>query len=107
MKKVFLFLALLFLFGCKQAPMETVWSKTEYYEIVNMRPPKHFYLDLKRVSDGQYFYQVYISKHCNDMCIQVGDVISATYGRYKRGTYEWEEFDNYQIYNKVCSCKVY
>lgn len=92
-------------YSCKHVPREVLWQKTEDFIIININPPKHFYLDLKRVSDGKVFTKVYISKHCNDMCISLGDRITATYGKYKRGEYIWEEFDNYKIHDMVCNCK--
>jgi hypothetical protein len=92
-------------YSCKPIPKEILWEKTEDYIIVNIRPPKHFYLDLQRVSDGKIFSEVYISKHCNDMCISVGDTITATYGKYKQGEYIGEKFDNYKIYDMVCGCE--
>lgn len=92
------------IYSCKPIPREILWEKTEDYIIVGINPPKHFYLDLKRVSDGKIFTRVYVSKHCNDMCISIGDKISVTYGKYKRGDQVWEEFDNYQIYDTVCGC---
>jgi hypothetical protein len=104
-KAFFILLVICCLFSCTPTPKETIWSKTEDFIIVKINPPKHFYLDLKRVGDGKIFTEVYISKHCNDMCISVGDRITATYGKYKRGEYIWEEFDNYKIHDMVCNCK--
>lgn len=60
---------------------------------------------LQRVSDGVVFKNVYISKRCGEMCIQEGDVIKVTYGKYKSGDYEFEEIDRMGIKNLVCYCK--
>lgn len=92
-------------FSCNRVPTEVLWQKTEDFTIVNIDPPKHFYLDLKRVSDGRVFTHVWIGKHCSNMCISVGDTIKATYGKYKNGNDTWEEFDILKIRNMVCNCK--
>ena len=63
MKNLILFLFLLIGFSsCVPKPKEIIWKKTEQFIIVGINPPKHFYLDLKRVSDGEVFNSVYISK---------------------------------------------
>lgn len=78
---------------------------TEEYRVTGIDGPKHFYLDLARVSDGETFDHVYISKHCNDMCIEVGSIIKATRVKYKYEGRKWEEFDNYAIQEDVCNCR--
>jgi hypothetical protein len=106
MKTLILFLSILLGFSsCAPKPKQIIWEKTEEFKIVRINPPKHFYLDLQRVSDGEVFKSVYISKRCGGMCIQEGDVITVTYGKYKRGDDEWEEFDRVGIIALVCGCR--
>lgn len=102
---ILFFLILLGFSSCSPKPKQTIWEKTEEFKIVKINPPKHFYLDLQRVSDGVVFKNVYISKRCGEMCIQEGDVIKVTYGKYKSGDYEFEEIDRMGIKNLVCYCK--
>mgnify|MGYP000126045175 CR=1 FL=1 len=42
-----------------------VSEQIERYMLVEMNPPKHFYVSLKRVSDGALIEHRYVSKHCN------------------------------------------
>ena len=94
------------LYSCAPQPKEIIWEKTEQFIIVGINPPKHFYLDLKRVSDGEVFTSVYISKHCGGWrnCISEGDTINVTYGKYKRGDYIREELDRQSIKKVACYC---
>ncbi len=104
--KLFSILSLLILFSCcTPIPMTVVSETREEYAVIGIDPPKHVYLDLRRVQDGVVFKHVYVSKHCNDMCVKYGDVLTLTYGRYKRGDAEWESFDCYEISDKICNCK--
>jgi len=86
-------------------PIRVVWTKTEKYVITGIEPPTYLYLDLKRISDNKSFHRVYITKHCNDMCLSIGDTINLTKIRFKQGESEWEEFDRYEIYDKYCNCR--
>lgn len=104
MKKIIILFIGILLYSCKPIPSEIVWEKEEQFEVIGIDPPKHFYLDLKRVSDGKVFHEVYISKHCNDMCLSLGQIINVKYGQYKRENNYWIEFDNYEIYEKYCGC---
>jgi hypothetical protein len=36
------------------------------YQVINYDPPKHFQIDIKDISSGTTYYNVGISKHCND-----------------------------------------
>lgn len=81
--------------------------KTVEYEIVSINPPKHFYLDLKRVSDGKMFYHFNISKHCNKhRSIAIGRKIWI-----KEWSWHWSKTpnDHYHKYDKRavydCLCR--
>lgn len=100
--RVVIFVLLVVLYSsCK----EKVYLSTKYEKCVVMSidPPKHVYLDLKMVSSGRVFRDAYVSKHCNDMCVSVGDTILTTFIRYKFGDSIYEEFDN--LHDKICNCK--
>jgi hypothetical protein len=95
--------------SCTYTPPQVVWQRTDEYIIIDKNPPKHFYLDIQRVSDGVIFKHVYVSKHCNahKETVTIGKHITATLTRYKRGDSEWEKFDNTAIYDCLCKsfCK--
>lgn len=38
----------------------------QQYEIIDIRPPKHFMISLKNTDTGQIFPDVYVSKHCSN-----------------------------------------
>lgn len=38
----------------------------QQYEVVGVRPPKHFMLSLKNTDTGQIFSDVYVAKHCSN-----------------------------------------
>lgn len=40
-------------------------SESRNFQLAGVRPPKHFYVDLKDVETGVTDVQVYVSKHCN------------------------------------------
>lgn len=102
MMRVLIFILLTVIFtSCKKK--EYLSTKYEKCVVLSINPPKHVYLDLKTVSSGRVFTDVYVSKHCNDMCISVGDTILATYVKYKFGDYIYEEFED--IHDRICNCK--
>lgn len=70
--------------------------------VVSINPPKHVYVDLKMLSSGKLYTDVYVSKHCNDMCVSVGDTILTTYVKYKYGDDVYTDFEN--IYDTICNC---
>lgn len=105
MKRIVIFIVLC-LMSCE--PREVLWvNSPEDFMIIGINPPKHFYLDLKRVRDGMVFTHVYVSKHCNDWerCIYIGSIIPAVLGKYKQGDSVWYDFDNLAIYEVVCHCR--
>lgn len=40
-------------------------SETRAFQLVEVNPPKHFYVDIKDVETGATNTDVYVSKHCN------------------------------------------
>ena len=101
MKKVLILVMGLFM--CCE-PREVLYvNSPEDFVIIGINPPKHFYLDLKRVRDGRVFTHVYVSKHCNAWrSIRIGDVIPAVVGKYKQGDDVWYDFDNSAIRDILC-----
>ena len=80
-----------------------IYTKVEKFQIVKIKPPKRLYLDLKRISDGRVFYEIYISKRCNNLCINLYDTIDVKYSEYEKSDGRlYYEFDNNSIYNLIC-----
>lgn len=82
----------LVLAGC--SAQEVIEERRELFVITDLNPPKHVYVDLKRVSDGKAFSHVYVSKHLNDWREYklVGREISIVRKRIKQGESERDEF---------------
>jgi hypothetical protein len=74
------------------------------YIITDFDPPKHVYVDLKRVVDGRQFTHVYVAKHCNNWRenFSIGDTITLTRYTYIDGGTEIIEFNNNEIYDYLC-----
>lgn len=52
--------------GCEPRQPDTVESRIrKVYEIVDIRRPKHFRVDIKDVETGRIYKNKGISKHCN------------------------------------------
>lgn len=61
-----LILSVIFITGCKPPQPDVVESRTrKVYEIVEVRRPKHFRVDIKDVETGRIYKNKGISKHCN------------------------------------------
>lgn len=50
----------------KRGSYEVVSNTTKEYEIVGIKRPKHFQLDLKDLETGYIYKNVSVSKHCNN-----------------------------------------
>lgn len=50
----------------KRGSYEVVSNTKKEYEIVGIKRPKHFQLDLKDVETGTLYDKVSVSKHCNN-----------------------------------------
>lgn len=95
---------LLILTACSAEPKTPVSTRTDVYYITSFNRPKHFSISLRRDSDGAYFNNVHVSKHCNlwRRTVWVGKEITLTRFRYKTGGYESERFSEKEIYNCLC-----
>lgn len=61
-----LILGVIFLTGCEPHQPDVVESRIrKVYEIVEVRRPKHFRVDIKDVETGRIYKNKSISKHCN------------------------------------------
>jgi hypothetical protein len=100
MKKAFLFIVVVatLLISCNRAERTVFSVETGQYEIVSLDPPKHVYVDLKRVADGRVFTHVYVSKHLNNWGnVRIGSVITLNRYTYSDGSTDVIEFDNSEI----------
>jgi len=43
------------------------------FELVSWNPPKHFYVTLEDVESHDVYTSIYVSKHCNNRQLKVGD----------------------------------
>lgn len=60
---------------------------TQQYEVIGVRPPKHFMLSLKNTDTGQIFSDVYVSKHCSNWNkFKKGQVLT-----FEEVTYKYEK----------------
>lgn len=87
--------------GCTMPASRTkeVERSVDEYEIVGIRPPKHFYLDLKNVKTGEVHKQVYVSKHYNEhrkLSVGMKITITRTLWEYSDGSQRWS-FNNTEI----------
>lgn len=59
----------------------------QQYEVVGVRPPKHFMLSLKNTDTGQIFSDVYVSKHCSNWAsFKKGQILT-----FEEVTYKYEK----------------
>lgn len=71
--------------GCDFLKYEVTSNKIKEYEVLLIKPPKNFYLDLKDIETGVIHKNVYISKYCNGWDnIRVGDKLYFEEEYYKR-----------------------
>lgn len=102
MKSPFVVLcASLLLTACLEVPVE-VGRENRTVKLVGYNPPKHFYVDLVDVNNGQKFTRVFVSKHCNKRHgrLKVGEVFEMPViiketkknGGVTRGYYASREF---------------
>lgn len=54
------------------------------YEVIGIKPPKHFQLDLRNVDTGEISKSVYISKHCMKWKnLKIGAIVTLQEETYK------------------------
>lgn len=96
----------LFLLGCA-APEPENPSRIEVdeYVILDFDPPKHVYVDLRRVRDNMVFEHISLGKHCNGWRenFQIGNVITLRRYTYLNGGQEITDFRREEIRNCLCN----
>lgn len=59
----------------------------QQYQVVGVRPPKHFMISLKNTDTGQIFSDVYVSKHCSNWnTFKKGQILT-----FEEVTYKYEK----------------
>lgn len=75
MKYLILLLSVLSLSSCveyvqydeaKERGLNVPLPEIVTYQVINYDPPKHFQIDIKDMSSGTIYYNVGVSKHCNE-----------------------------------------
>jgi hypothetical protein len=106
MKNLFIIAIALLLFGCT-APESQSPSRIEVdeYVILDFNPPKHVYVDLKRVRDNMIFEHVGLGKHCSGWSenFKIGDIITLKRYTYLDGGQEIIDFSRDEIRNCLCN----
>ncbi len=99
MKKIILVIVgILLLSSCNKVERVPFIAERDNYEIINLDPPKHVYVDLKRMSDGRVFTHVYVSKHLNNWeNVRIGTVIALNRYTYTDGSNDYTEFRSSEI----------
>lgn len=64
MKYLMVIISALFLAGCGLKD-KVVDIQDKMYEVVEIKPPKHFYITLKDVETGEIYKRLYVSKRCS------------------------------------------
>ena len=93
------------LVSCNKRPAQKpIHVEVAKYVITDFDPPKHVYVDLKRVADQRQFTHVYIAKHCNNWeeNFSIGDTITLTRYTCTDGERDVIEFDKTEINNCLC-----
>lgn len=88
--------------GPKPPPVEELGTSIRRYKLLEMRPPKHFYVSIEDVETKQTFDSVYVSKHCNTYRNnKLGDEYNLTVMNYRQGDKQWYKFVD--LYASFCS----
>lgn len=92
MKYINALIIVLTLSGCTAFEVPKVVSEQrETFLIVNFDPPKHVYVDIKRITDGVVFKRIYVSKHWGSPN-PTGKEISLVRQKLQRGESTWDSF---------------
>lgn len=103
MKKLILLVIILtvtILTSCEQPKLIKV--EESCYVITHVDPPKRVHIDLKRISDGQVFKDIYLTKRMSNWeDIVIGDTI--TVKRYTRsyGSSQYTDFNSSEILEQL------
>lgn len=92
------------LVSCNRPNRKPIKIEVSKFVITGIYQPKHFRVDLKRLSDGRRFINIYVSKHCNNWedNYSIGDTITLKRYTYTDGESDVIEFDKNEMYNCLC-----
>lgn len=86
----------------KPLPVENLGMSIRRYKLMNMNPPKHFYVTFQDVETKQMYERLYVSQHCNSYATnRLGDEYNLSFTTYKQGNSTWIAFTN--LYAAFCS----
>jgi hypothetical protein len=81
--------------GQQSLPIQVVNTELRRYKLLDMNPPKHFYVTLEDVQTKQVYERTYVSKHCNSYANnKLGDEYNISVTTYKQGDRVWLQFNN-------------
>lgn len=85
----------------RSIPVEVVKTEVRRYKLLDMNPPKHFYVDIEDVETHQVYERRYVSKHCNNWRDnKLGDSYNIQVVTKKQGDRTWMEFQG--MYGVFC-----
>jgi hypothetical protein len=91
--------------GCEPRKQDPVVSAVDKkYAIVDINPPKHFYVDIQDVETKEIYKNQYVSKHCNAyQKLKIGSVWNFQEVTYKgeKGNYKVIEGVAYKLCEKL------
>lgn len=103
MKKLILLVIILtvtLLTSCERPKL--IKAEESCYVIVHVDPPKRVHIDLKRISDGKVFKDIYLAKRMSNWRnIVVGDTISVKRYTYSYSSREYIDFNSSEILQQL------
>lgn len=73
------------------------------FELVSWNPPKHFYVTLEDVESHDVYSSIYVSKHCNNRQLKVGDEYNISITTYTMSNQPGKVFvEFHNLYSVFC-----